>query len=549
MRYHGFDADPGDVKLYIYTNVDDEGFKLVDSVDYNNDESGWNRHSLALPTGKNNVIIAFAANAVDASASILIDQLSVSEAKEHDISAENISLDKHVNHGDTTTATVRIINKGQNTEQNVEVVLLRDGVPFASDNVASIVKDMQCEVTFNIPTGVADMGKTYEWRAVSNLSTDEYAANDTTQLVSMTVSGSLAPTVPNLVGNVVGNKVSLAWTEPESQVMPATLTDGFDDYSEFIIDGIGNWKVYDGDGTQSIYFNGPDIPHRFEPIAWQVWNPLDAGFDPSKSQFQVLQPHSGSQYLACWAATDGVSQTLTNDDWLISPKVVSGSDLEFYLRVPNEDSGAQVIEILTSSSPGFDMDAISDDFTVLDRDSVYGTTDWVEFNYTLPDDANYFAIRCCTYESHTVLFLDDITFTPADSTTTNLTFGGYNVYRDGVKIATTNNLSYVDESPGTVNPVYFVTANWLECESAPSNNYVADLTTGILSTEVSNTGRAYGGNRVIYIRNAAGKTVKAYTANGQLVCDRDNVDNLDVPVAPGLYIVQMGNASVKVMVK
>ncbi|MDE7376291.1 MAG: choice-of-anchor J domain-containing protein, partial [Muribaculaceae bacterium] len=57
---------------------------------------------------------------------------------------------------------------------------------------------------------------------------------------------------------------------------------------------------------------------------------------------------------------------------------------------------------------------------------------WTEYSYNLPEGAKYFAIRC-TSDDKFMLFVDDITYIPANGAA-DLEIVGYNVYRDGVKV-------------------------------------------------------------------------------------------------------------------
>ncbi|MGI6223822.1 MAG: CARDB domain-containing protein [Prevotella sp.] len=545
--YHGFDAEPEDLTLDIYTNVDDAGFEKVATVAYNNDEEGWTRHSIALPTDANNVQFAIAANAIDNAASIFVDEIKIDESVSNDLSLEYMNCVKRITAGNTANISVRVSNNGTETAKNFKVSLLKDGVEEASTTVAELAQNGVEDITFDFATTIADMGKSYQLQTIVKGDGDVVVTNDSSIVRKLTVAGSTNPAATNLTGNVNNTDVWLSWTKPATSEKMDAITDDFEDYESFIIDSIGDWTTYDGDGTTPAYFNGPSIPHVYEAQAWQVWDPEKAGF--SLDKFDVLEPHSGNQYLACWAASDGVSSILTNDDWLISSKVVGGSDVDFWLRVPNDGSGAQVIEMLSSNNDSLVIDNIGDDFVAFDRDSVEGTTDWVHFIYTLPADAKYFAIRCCTYETHLVLFLDDITYTPLYGSTTQLTLNGYNVYRDGELIGTTKNTTFVDENAATSQHTYLVTVNWQEGESNPSNPYVNDVVDGVDEISSLSGATVFGGKQCIRIVNAGGMPVSIFTTGGARVYSGRVADQKTVNVAEGIYLVQIGNKTTKVVVR
>ena len=62
--------------------------------------------------------------------------------------------------------------------------------------------------------------------------------------------------VGTLEGVSEGDDVVLTWQKPSTDEVNDAVTDDFEAYESFIIDGIGDWTTYDGDGTQTVYFGG-----------------------------------------------------------------------------------------------------------------------------------------------------------------------------------------------------------------------------------------------------------------------------------------------------
>ncbi len=544
FMYHGFEAEEGDLSLIVYTNYDDEGWKQVATVDYNNGASGWTRFALPLATDKNNVQIAFGAYAVDASASIYVDAIKVEEGLDKDVTVTGIQIDsKRIEAGEATKVRVEVANYGIKTAENYNVVLLRDDVEYMTAQGTALAQNTISAVEFDITTTKADAKKTYIYRAELKLEGDENAANNQSSTVRLYVHGSNLPEAENLAGELIDGNVALTWDAPATDEIPDTATDDFEAYESFIIEGFGDWKVYDGDGTPTVYFGGPQVANTYEPKAWQVWAPVEAGF--SLDKFDVLTPHSGDKYLACWAASNGTTSTLPNDDWLISADVIGGTDVSFFYRMPNEGSDPQIFEMLYSAT-----DQEIENFIVFDRDSIVATTDWVKFEYTLPEDAKYFALRSCSKGAYTVAFLDDITYTPLYGSTTKVTLAGYNVYRDNQLIAEgVTETSFVDTKPGTDKHVYHVTAKWAEGESDYSNPYEFSYLTGISLIEDNSNVEVVGLENAIAVKNAEGKTVNIFTLAGMSVFREVAEGNLTVNVAPGIYLVNVDNAVFKVYVK
>ena len=259
-----------------------------------------------------------------------------------------------------------------------------------------------------------------------------------------------------------------------------------------------------------------------------------------------MTPHSGDKYLACWAASDGSSSILPNDDWLISSDVLGGTDVSFYYRVPNAGSDAQIFEMMYSIT---DQDPAS--FICFDRDSVEGTTDWVHFEYTLPANAKYFALRSCSKGSYTVAFLDDITYTPLYGSTTPISVVGYNVYRDDQLLAgNITSLDYTDFTAGDDEHVYNVTVIYAEGESNYSNSYVSHGGTGI--EELTNNNGQWTvktSKNMISVCGLSAEDISVYNTAGQQVYSASQVSAANIYVGTGIYLVRIGDTTHKVIVE
>ena len=516
--YHGFEAEPEDLVLYIMANYEDEGWKDIAAIPYNNGCDGWSRSSVQLQPGKRDVQFALMAYAADASAAIYLDLFKVDESVPNELALENISIaDKRIEAGNSTTITVGVANYGTETATEYTVELYRDGEKVAEQAGVELKNNETAQMPFEVKATKHDASKTFVYNAQLVAENDANAENNTSSEVNLFVKGNCLPTPENLEGISAASGVALTWEAPATDEQTDAVTDDCEDYESFIIDEIGDWVTYDGDGTQTAYFNGPEIANAFEPKAWQVWAPVEAGF--SIERFPVLTPKSGDKVLACWGASNGVDAMLEQDDWLISSDVLGGTDISFWYRVPNEGSDPQKFEILYSTT-----DQEPENFIVLDSESLGGTTDWRQFEFTLPTDAKYFAIRNCTSGNYLVAFLDDITYTPLYGSQSKLTLKGYNVYRDDELIATeVNALTYVDKPEVVEGHVYAVTAVWAEGESNLSNDYVSVMgTTGINGVKTTTTGNE-----------------KVYNAVGQRTSSKQR----------GFRIVTVDNKTRKVVVK
>lgn len=167
--------------------------------------------------------------------------------------------------------------------------------------------------------------------------------------------------------------------------------DGFEDYEDFIIDGVGDWTLVDADASPLYGFQGISFPNSGGPFAYIVFN--------SAMTTPILEPtetsdwtaYSGTKAMVSFAAANP-----TNDDWLISPAIALGSaqnELSFWYKSCDLNYGFEEFNVLISTT---DTDPAS--FTPLESNLA---TDipltWTEFTSNLDDYAGqtvYIAIQC-----------------------------------------------------------------------------------------------------------------------------------------------------------
>ncbi|MFA5620151.1 MAG: choice-of-anchor J domain-containing protein [Weeksellaceae bacterium] len=213
----------------------------------------------------------------------------------------------------------------------------------------------------------------------------------------------------------------------------------FEDDFEFQIpftidDGIENWLMYDMDGSPLYTDEGTDYENSGGPFAYIIFDPVLAGATNSTSgEHRNYDPHSGTQYLASWAAVmpaDG--GTGPNNDWAISPAVTlgaSGNVLEFWVKSMSDTYGLETYSYHIFNED-FD-DPFPDDFTLLGS----GTApypDWEQVVVNLDDYAGQtvrIAIQCTSADAY-MFMVDDFRITTQDGMgTVDLnTAGGLSVY-------------------------------------------------------------------------------------------------------------------------
>jgi len=545
FMYHGVEADPGDCELQIYASADDnaQAVKLA-TFDYNDGTTGWQRHVVSLDAlkGADNFRFYLRGVAADASASIYVDHIVVDKFAANDLAVEQVAIPERVNEGADTTFTATVRNEGSTTADGYEVQLLRNAEVVDVLKGSKLEANAAAQYVFKVNAPLADAGKSYNYQVKVAYAADGKTSNNASAEAKVYVAGPVYPRVTTLQGSVSGKQVKLTWQSPEAQMTDA-VTDGFEDYQEFIIDSIGDWKVVDGDKYETMYYDAPEVPHEFEPKAWWVWNSYDAGFHNTES----VKAHSGKQQLAAFSAC-GTNDELDyipypNKDWLISPEITPGSNVSFWVSEATAKYGPETFQVLYSATT---QDVKS--FKAIGSGKVE-YPGWIQYTYTLPDDARYFAILHNTRTNGQVMFLDDVTYTPLYGSTTDLSLTGYNVYRDGKLLAHTTDASYTDELPADGRQhVYSVSTVWAEGESMLGNEYTTQIADGIAATnsQLFSISSQLG---ELLIHTSRSLSVRVFTPSGKLVYSAPVNGNATVQLAAGAYLVKVGGSTVKTVVR
>jgi hypothetical protein len=150
------------------------------------------------------------------------------------------------------------------------------------------------------------------------------------------------------------------------------IEDSFENYGDFIINGIGDWLVLDLDGSTT-YIGGTEVPweNGNDPQAFIVFNPNVAGVTNADTGNEVrnFDPHGGEKYVGSWAAVmpgEGEGGAGPNDDWLVSPPLNLGdseNELTFWVKSLSNSYGLENYQVGIYTGTG--TPASSSDFTLL----------------------------------------------------------------------------------------------------------------------------------------------------------------------------------------
>jgi hypothetical protein len=174
----------------------------------------------------------------------------------------------------------------------------------------------------------------------------------------------------------------------------------FEDIENFSLE-FDPWTTIDGDQGQTYGITDVSFPHSEEAKAFMVFNP--ASTTPSLENDAALQPHGGEKFGACFSSVP----PKTNNDWLISPQLVLGSNssISFYVKSYTNQYGLDKYEVAVSVT-GNEMA----DFTVITDVMEAPSGEWTAKNIGLGDfdhDTVYVAIHCVS-EDNFIFMIDDI---------------------------------------------------------------------------------------------------------------------------------------------
>lgn len=539
--------------FYVEAAVDDQPMKLFKEIDLSDKEAGkWHRIEIALDALKDAKYFqfGFVGHAVSAASQFCcIDNLSVLDLKETDLTFINLTGPAKANVNESLSLTATIRNSGSSAieSDSYRIRLLRNGNPACEEDGVTLAPDQETRITFTDTPAVTDPENiTFGIEIICE--TDENPSDNAGGSVDVRVIQNEFPTVKGLKGNTATG-VTLFWDEPsEDDILPEAVTETFDSYQAFTTSDLGEWTLYDGDGCPTVVMATVlgvlNYPNIGTPMAWQVIDPTQANIINN-----AWYPRSGEQMLVSFQACADGGRDVMSDDWLISPELYGGPQrISFMACSAMNAYSPEIVDILYSTD-GTDRD----DFKPVAEnvEISYNATDWNEMTFDLPEGARHFAIVHKS-RGQLALLIDDIRYIPAGARRQALSLIGYNVYRDGVRITSepVTEPTYVD--PDVVKGqkyAYQVSALWDKGESPLSETYTAEAGSGLSTVNGDNIGiRALSGT--IRVTGAEGHEIDVYTAAGiRVISATAQATVTDIHVAPGTYIVTAGGKAAKLIVR
>lgn len=461
---------------------------------------------------------------------LLIDNINIHESIDNNITPYDISA-MSTEANTMSLAHVKVLNTGRNDASDISVDYYLNDKLIESGRIDLLRSNEEKVLSFRHPLDVT-MPEKINVYAIVSYAQDGNAEDNVSQNVMVDNSRSY-PLPENVSTEIRDGKYCISWSSPEVPSSVGAVSDGFEDYESFTIEGFGDWKTLDEDKGYTNGIVDVHFPHNLSPYSFIVFNASKSGV-----KNENYYPHDGNQCLSTFGtAVDWDTWTAPRcDDWLISP-VLSGNaqTISFYGKCWNDQYGPETIEVLYSLSGNSPKDFIP----VGEQIEVPGK--WTRYEVTLPEGARYFAIRVVSQDKF-MFMLDDVTYEKASD---NLVLQGFNIYLEEEIVASLHKdcLSY-EYATDKESPNLYVTAVYNAGESSRELAFG----TGIISDVRNENITVVGQKGSILVNGAYGKLVSVYSMCGQLVSNMISDGDIRLEAAPGIYIVKVGKDAFKIAV-
>lgn len=463
-------------------------------------------------------------------ATVLLDNIYIGSLADFSVAPVAVRTVESAAYGEPYDVDVWVANKGVADGRDFTLTLLRDGKDLTT--IEPEYDAAATEYTRYVFSDVVSPGEegSIRYSARIDSKSDADLSDNLSSETSVSVVREIYPAVRDLAAEMAGDAVDLSWNAPDFEDFIIPVTETFEEAEPFAINNVAGWSFVDADGGETYGINGWDFPNNRQPMAYIV-------FDTDQVPDYVVDKewyaaHSGTRYLVSMAAKPSPTVD-NNDDWLISPELSGDAQtITFFAKSIDVAYGYEQFEVYVS----YGDTEISSFVNISGRYPAMVPQGWTKFSFELPEGARHFAIRCISPDCH-ALFIDDITYTPAEPTDL-LELLGYDVWRDGRRLTDTpiTETTYTD-IPGDCEPhTYHVTAVYNFGKSRPSDAVVGQVSSVYDAGAETVAIRAVGG--CVEISGLASGVVEIFTPDGTCVARSTATGTLlRIPLPEGIYIV------------
>ena len=535
----------GGVRVRFQISDDYADWHDVDTIEVAEE---WTRVNIDLTSYKSkNLRIALVGECLKDFNFAYVDHIEIRGYLDNNLQATGITGPDKVNFKEEAKYVVSVLNEGVRDASQFTVYLTDEEFNvLATKTVESLAAQSSVNVEISYTPSIEMAGSELTVYGVVGYDSDEEQDDNRTKTAVVTkVKGSSYPVATGLTGSSEGTAIKLAWSAPSlSKPVAEVVTDGFEDYDSFTIDGFGAWTVADVDGGNTYVFGeSQSWPNAGQPQAFMIFDMNSehiAGLGVDE-RFMMDNSH-GSKLAVCWSSDPQTTDLGHNDDWLISPRLADGGQTVSFQAKAYDSSFTESIEVYYSTTGN----AIEDFTNNLAKVSSVPADTWATYTYDLPANTTYFAIRCVSANAF-LLGIDNVVYKPQPVLPEGLAVESYNVYRNGELLDNTAATEFTDNAPSDGDNVYAVSVVYNMGESILSAPCTVG-TSGIENNSMDNI-RVYEENGAIVIRGAEGKRATVSDMSGVVLHNDICSDVTVISVSRGVYVVKVNGKAIKVIVR
>lgn len=517
-------------------------------------EECWRKHRFHLPSkfiDKEWVSVKVDAIFRGNSSIAAIADYRIKTFRNNDLGVTEIYVPAYAEAGKEVKLSATIENMGLHTVEmpHMEMLIYKDGnlvltLPMECNNNASGINEL--ETAHFTALWTPDGNACGELSMTARIIENDMDESNNSLAGSCVISPGNNFVIDDLKATVNDQNIMLSWSEPSCE--PGR--EGFENYSSFhFSDKAGDFKTVSLDGLPTTFFSAFRFPHDSDIKGWQVLGESEMTelMEEAEMTNDYVHAYSGNNVLAAFVPLSYiVGEDLVSDKWLISPEVKGGSTVSFMLTAALTGY-LENVEIMYS-----DSDDNPENFQSIDR-LVILSSNWTAYEYTLPEDARYFAIvyRSASSDGFFIM-VDDIRYSPAEEP---VMIEGYDIIRDGMVIS--RNVSAhgswiddhtLDNRQAVYNVMPVLQHNGVTSRGVKSNDAVAS-TSGIGETIADNC-IVTAGKGYITVEGCMDTSIAIYNADGIIHAIIDMPSEKEtVKADKGIYIVRTGEKAQRVIVK
>lgn len=458
------------------------------------------------------------------------DNITIQDTPDYDLYLNNISAPAKVKTDKEFTVSASLTNVGYKETPATKASLYLNGEKVATADVPALAVDETTTVEFTSSIGLLAADNKAEYRIELEFDADANPADNVTETITVTRVKSSLAAPENLRGEALSDGNHISWDAIAAEG-EGEITEDFES-GEPWADYFGEWTFVDRDGSPLGGINEYEIPCVEHGVTTGSFFVFDS--TPFSATTSNLTAHSGSKCLFSMYRRDDKSV----DDFAISP-LLDGKEqtISFYAKSLTGRYPEQ-LEVLYTFNDEFNYE----DYVKVDG---FGTKlvpeEWTEYTALIPAGAKHFAIRSRA-AGGMMLLVDDVKFSPKAPELL-----GYNLYRDNKRLNSEllAKAEFVDKDNADSH-TYQATAVYAEGESELSEPLV--LAYSSVEALAADGISVYTRDGSIIINGAAGKQVVISSVDGKTLHAAAGDTIYRTPGA-GLYLVTVGNATVKLIVR